>query len=181
MKAGTTKTNANTEPLGTCVTDTSVIPSSSSAIHRHPPQNVSNGDEVTSDDSDSDKSDSSYGAQSNAKAEALPPKNRKRAANGVSKATSQPTESISDEDMASVVKRRRGTRTKQRREVQKKDQRKSTVKEDSKKSSGKKKTAYGRVCVLSDDLANLIGKRYMRRSDVVLFLGLIIYTKYAVF
>jgi len=104
-----------------------------------------------SDDTDSKSyKDELYDNSSSKKA-------RKRKTNGFEKHNSQLN--LEEEDMASVVKRRRGANIKQKREVQKKEKSKE------KKSKGTR--PFQRICVLSDDLCNLIGKRYMRRSDVV--------------
>jgi len=74
------------------------------------------------------------------------------------------TEDSSD-DLASIVKRRRGVQTRNKRELPRKVGPKKVDAKDNKKTA--KKGGYQRVCVLSDELANLLGKRYMQRSEVV--------------
>ncbi|KAI6201342.1 SWIB/MDM2 domain-containing protein [Aphelenchoides besseyi] len=64
-----------------------------------------------------------------------------------------------DNDVYSAVKRRRA--------AQRPVQRKPPAKRAKKESSGKKNTAFTRICVLSDELSTILDRRYMRRSDVV--------------
>ncbi|KAI6215020.1 SWIB/MDM2 domain-containing protein [Aphelenchoides besseyi] len=64
-----------------------------------------------------------------------------------------------DNDVYSAVKRRRA--------AQRPVQRKPPAKRAKKETSGKKNTAFTRICVLSDELSTILDRRYMRRSDVV--------------
>lgn len=63
------------------------------------------------------------------------------------------------------IKRRRSTQLRPRREVSKKEPRKKNQNSGDPKT--KRQTAFSRICVLSNELHDLTGKRYMRRSDVV--------------
>lgn len=65
-----------------------------------------------------------------------------------------------DNDIYSAVKRRRARQTIQRKPPAKKPK-------QSKETGVKKKTAFTRVCVLSDELSAILNRKYMRRSDVV--------------
>ena len=74
------------------------------------------------------------------------------------------TAQIADDiDVYSAVKRRReAQRSSQRKPPAKKPKRDSAS-----KSATTKKTAFTRICVLSDELSAVLNRRYMRRSDVV--------------
>ncbi|KAI1731596.1 SWIB/MDM2 domain-containing protein [Ditylenchus destructor] len=69
-----------------------------------------------------------------------------------------------DDDLMSSVKRRRSCVTaRQKREPAPKKRKTDPNKPNNRKG----KSAFSRICVLSDDLTNMIGKRYMKRADVV--------------
>ncbi|KAI6177208.1 SWIB/MDM2 domain-containing protein [Aphelenchoides bicaudatus] len=68
-----------------------------------------------------------------------------------------------DNDKFSAIKRRRAT---QRPVVQRKSATKRT-KQDDEGAPPRKKTAFTKLCVLSDDLSALLNRKYMRRADVV--------------
>ncbi|KAI1717940.1 SWIB/MDM2 domain-containing protein [Ditylenchus destructor] len=77
---------------------------------------------------------------------------------------SVPATLASDDDLMSSVKRRRSCVTaRQKREPVPKKRKTDPNKPNNRKG----KSAFSRICVLSDDLTNIIGKRYMKRADVV--------------
>ncbi|TKR77033.1 hypothetical protein L596_018082 [Steinernema carpocapsae] len=62
-----------------------------------------------------------------------------------------------DDDLMSRVKRRRATAPKTRK----------TTKKPKDENAPKKRTAFTKICSLSDELTEMLGRRYMTRSDVV--------------
>ena len=64
-----------------------------------------------------------------------------------------------EEDIPLFMEKRRVTKMRQKIEPM--------GSKTTKKNPGSQRTMYGSICALSDDLSNLLGTRYMRRSDVV--------------
>ncbi|KAL7080024.1 hypothetical protein ACQ4LE_000792 [Meloidogyne hapla] len=84
--------------------------------------------------------------------------NKRKAANN-EPSTSKTSLDEENDDMVSSIKRRRSAAPLPKRT--------SKPKEKKEKGSAKRQTQFTKICALSPELSDLLGKSYMRRSDVV--------------